>query len=68
MCDFLKLFFFNAIVKPFSKMSAIYLQESDSDLSQSAEEALLTGCNNQHAVSQAVTPTSQHHPLLKDLL
>ena len=49
-------------------MSAIYLQENDSDLSQTAEGTLLTGCNNQHAISQAVTLTSQHYLLLKDLL
>ena len=49
-------------------MSGIYLQENDSDLSQTAEGTLLTACNNQHAISQAVTLTSQHYLLLKDLL
>lgn len=49
-------------------MSAIYLQGNDSDLSQAAVETLLTGCNNQHAVSQAVTLASLHYLLPKDLL
>lgn len=39
-------------------MSAIYLQENDSDLSQTAKETLLTGCHNQHSISQAVTLAS----------
>lgn len=51
-----------------SKMSAIYLQENDSDLSQAAAETLLTSCNNQHAISQAVTLASLHYLLPEDLL